>query len=200
MKKAVVNGVIAVAVMFARAHSSHAQSLQGLHIGEDKSALAKLGVPETIEKYKSYVVQKWTLASGNALSATVNSEGKIVYLESDWNGSADATGSDLDGLRFGATSLADLRRRFGSNGFRFKGRGGVLRTSDGVVMINSYDTSTAVVTFFTKVPSGASQSSNSTPVAARAKLDALSIADADYAKSEWGERIYDPNYKKPEWK
>ena len=134
----------------------------------------------------AYVVQKWTLRNGNELSATVNAAGKIVYLESDWNGSADATGCDLADLRFGTTSLGDLRRRFGSNGFAFKGRGGVLTTPDGVVMINSYDAVGVLATFFTKVNGTTGESKNSAPVADHAKLDALSIADAEYAKSEWG--------------
>jgi hypothetical protein len=37
-------------------------------------------------------------------------------------------------------------------------------------------------------------------VAEHAELDAITIADAEYAKSEWGDRIYDPKYKKIEWK
>jgi len=196
MNKWLSNGMVAMAFTLTMPRS-HAQSLQGLHIGEDQSSLAKLGAPGAVEKYKSYVVSKWTLANGNELAATVNSAGKIVYLESDWNGSADATGSDLNDLRFGATSLTDLRRRFGSNGFAFKGRGSVLRIPDGVVMMNAYDAASVVVTFFTKV---AVKAKNSTPVADRAKLDSLSMADPDYAKSEWGERVYDPDYKKIEWK
>jgi len=200
MKNALVNGMIAMAFILTAAHCTHAQSLHGLHIGEDQSFLEKLGAPDAVEKYKSYVVRKWTLANGNELSATVNSAGKIVYLESDWNGNDDATGSDLNELRFGSTSLADLRRRFGSNGFMFKGRGGVLNTPDGIVMINAYDTASVVVTFFTKVVDSTGKSKNSNPAADRAKLDALSLADAGYAKSEWGERVYDPHYKKTEWK
>jgi hypothetical protein len=29
-----------------------------------------------------------------------------------------------------------------------------------------------------------------------AKLDAISITDDGYAKNEWGDRVYDPAYKK----
>lgn len=75
-----------------------------------------------------------------------------------------------------------------------------MSTPDGVVMINSYDAGTVVVTFFTKVIANTAESSSNAPVADRAKLDAISIADADYAKSEWGERVYDTNYKKSDWK
>jgi hypothetical protein len=31
-------------------------------------------------------------------------------------------------------------------------------------------------------------------------LDAISIAESGYAKNEWGDRIYDPNYQKANWK
>ena len=33
-----------------------------------------------------------------------------------------------------------------------------------------------------------------------AKLEAISLANPGYAKSEWGDRVYDPAYKKIEWK
>ena len=55
----------AIVFMITTAQPKKAQSLHGLHIGEDQSSLAKLGVPGAVEKYKSYVVRKWALANGN---------------------------------------------------------------------------------------------------------------------------------------
>ena len=179
-----------------------AQSLAGLRIGDNETALVKLGSPAATDRYKTYVVRKWKLADANELSVTVDHEGKIVYLESDWGGSGEASGrgevteSDLHDLRFGVTRLSDLRMRFGSNGLMFKERGGVQPIADGVVMLNSYEVGNSVVTFFTVAGAFAGKGS---AVAERAKLNAISIADAQYATSEWGDRVYDPGYKKIEW-
>jgi hypothetical protein len=187
--------------------SSHtltaAQSLAGFRIGDRASALDKLGTPAATEKYKSYVVRKWKLSNGNELSATVDSSAKIVYLECDWSGEAsgrsEVTESDLPDLKFGKTKLSDLRARFGSNGFAYSKRGGVITIPDGVVMLNSYEVGSNVVTFYT-VAGAFADAGKGAGIAERAELDAISIADAQYAKSEWGECVYDPKYKKIEWK
>jgi len=125
-------------------------------------------------------------------------------MESDWAGKSDDSSCDLPGLRFGVTTLADIRKRFGSNGFGFKNRDAVISVPDGVVLFNSYEVGNVVVTFITKVNDNGAVSVKPeevpTPVADRAKLDAISIADAGYAETEWGTRLDDPQYKKPVWK
>jgi hypothetical protein len=146
---------------------------------------------------------RWTLPNGNDLSATTDKDGRIVYLEADWNHSENATGCDLPWLSFGATTLTEIRRHFGSNGFAFKGQAGQLLAEDGAVLLNSYEVGGAVITFYNKVsnaevakldPDGQST------FADHARLDAISIASQSYASAEWGERVYDPQYKKVVWK
>ena len=71
-------------------------------------------------------------------------------------------------------------------------------------MMNSYEVGTVIITFYTKISpqeyfTNKSSGTNPSP-ADYAKLDAISIADAGYAKNEWGDRVYDPQYKKIEWK
>ena len=71
-------------------------------------------------------------------------------------------------------------------------------------MMNAYEVGTLVITFFTKITlqdhsQMKATGSNPSP-ADYAKLDAISIADDAYAKNEWGDRVYDPAYKKIEWK
>jgi len=184
--------------------SAQAQSLSNLHIGDEVTRLATLGEPAATDKYKSYLVRKWRFANGNELSITTDATGRIVYLESDWGGHLDGNESDLRGLTFGATTLSELRVRFGSNGLTFKGRAGVIGIQNGVVMMNSYEVGSNIVTFITKVSDGDSspstESGKSSAIADRARLDAISIADAGYAQSEWGDRVYDPNYQRIEWK
>lgn len=66
-------------------------------------------------------------------------------------------------------------------------------------MLNSYEIGDVIVTFYTKTLKTISTDSH-TPIADNAKLDAISITDNNYARDEWGKRIYDPAYKKAEWK
>ncbi len=181
--------------------ATHAQTLQDLRIGDDASRWSKLGAPCETDNYEAFKVRKWCLANGNELSVTTNSDGKIVYIESDWGGRSSETASDLHDLTFGNTTLGELRKRFGNNGFYFKDRGGVIDIPNGIAMINSYEVGTNIVTFITKIDGeGAANSGPDSSIPKRAKLDAISIASGEYAKSEWGERVYDPDYRKIEWK
>jgi hypothetical protein len=181
-----------------------AQSLFGLRIGEPSTTLSRLGPAADTCNYKEMVIKRWDLPDGNGLSVTLGVDSKIAYLELDWGGKSDDPGIDLQGLHFGATSLNDLRKRFKSNGFEYQDRGSVADTQDGVVMLNSYEVGGAVITFYTKVSasefSRAKASGANPSPADYAKLDAISIADDRYAKSEWGDRAYDPAYKNPDWK
>jgi hypothetical protein len=175
-----------------------------LRIGDPSSKLSTLGQAAASDSYKGMVVRKWVLPNENELSVTTNSNGNIVYLESDWGGKDNDPACGLSGLRFGLTTLSELRKRFGSNGFGFKDRGSIIDTEDGVVMMNAYEVGTLVITFFTKITlqdhsQMKATGSNPSP-ADYAKLDAISIADDAYAKNEWGDRVYDPAYKKIEWK
>jgi len=199
--------IVCASVIFAAiagAASLSAQSLSGLHIGEPSANLSRLGSATASDTYKAMAVRRWVLPNGNDLSATTAADNTIVYLESDWNGKSDDPGCDLVGLRFGVTTLADIRKRFGSNGFGYRARGDALETQDGVVMINSYEVGKSVITFYTKINAQEysrikATIANSSP-ADYARLDAISIADDNYAKSEWGDPVYDPAYKKIEWK
>lgn len=190
--------------LFVKVFSANGQSLLNLRIGDDVSRLTLLDIkPSTVDTYKSFSVRKWTLSTGNDLSVTTSSSGGIVYLESDWNGRTADSACDLPGLKFGVTTLGDLRKRFGSNGFGFEHRPAIIQLQDGIAMTNSYEVGTNIVTFITKVGTEflrLKESGQSGSIADHASLDAISIAAVGYAKDEWGDRIYDPNYKKIDWK
>ncbi|HXE07635.1 MAG TPA: hypothetical protein VN612_07050 [Acidobacteriaceae bacterium] len=197
---------IAAALFFALSPSvCPAQSLHGLKIGDEAAALTRLASPAETANDNGMSVRRWTLPNGNSFSVTLSRNGRIIYLESDWNGANDDTGCDLPGLHFGATTLTELRKRLGSNGFAFKARGGILPTPDGIVMINSYEVGSAIVTFYSRINQEEYQRAkasipNASP-ADYARLDGISIADETYAKKAgWGPSIFDPNYKKPDWK
>jgi hypothetical protein len=185
---------------------AHGQSLSSLRIGDAASKLSTLGKPSSADADKDNTVSRWTLANGNELAVTTNKSGQIVHIEADWNPGkrdSESTGCDLPGLRFGETTLAELRKRLGSNGFAFKDRGGQLLAEDGAVMVNSYEANGLVITFYNKVSNtevATLDAEGHSSIADHARLDAISISDANYAKSKWGERVYDPHYKKVDWK
>jgi hypothetical protein len=185
-------------------HTLEAQAIWDRHVGETPSTLSKLGPVSGIEKYKGNDVFRWVLPNRNQLMATVDPEGEIVFLESDWGGKNNETGCDLAGLKFEETTLADLQKRFGSNGLRFKQRPRRRNTDDGVMLLNSWETGDVVVTFYTHISAAdyarAQAAGAADASAANAKLEGISLANASFARSEWGDRVYDRVYKKIEWK
>lgn len=197
-------GTAALFLVMGLADPCAAQSLLGLEVGGPSTMLSRLGIAAETNSYKGMTVKRWSLLNGNELSVTVGRDGKIAYLESDWNGKSDESGCDLQGLRFGLTTLTELRKRFGSNGFGYTGRGPAVETGDGIVMLNSYEASGVVITFYTKINrdefSRAKVSGANPSPGDYAKLDAISLANDGYATSEWGDRVYDPAYKKIDWK
>ncbi len=77
-----------------------------------------------------------------------------------------------------------------------------------MVLLNSWEAGNVVITFTTrisgpdyaKVQAEEGNASGSSSAADYAKLVAISMANSAYAKSEWGDPVYDPAYKKIEWK
>ena len=193
----------AIFVVMSRPHGLHAQSLWDYRVGDWPSRLSKLGPVSGQDKYKKNDLLRWVLPNNDVLRATVDPEGRIVYLESAWGHKSDETGCDLAGLKFGTTTLADLYKRFGSKGLGFRKRPHVLTTDDGVMLMNSWETANVVVTFFTRISAAdyaKAQAEGGDAAAGYAKLDAIALANAAYVKSEWGDRVYDPAYKRIEWK
>jgi hypothetical protein len=194
----------AFSLVLSQQNRLHAQTLETFRVGDTPTRLSKFGPVSGLEKYGQMDVFKWRLAKGNLFTAMVDANGEIEYLESDWGGKGEDTGCDLAGLRFGVTTLADLRKRFGSNGFGYKGRPHVRQNEDGVVLLNSYEVENVVITFYTRIsaPDYAKiQASDGKESGEEyAKLDGISLANAAYAKLEWGNRVANPAYKKIEWK
>lgn len=182
---------------------AHAQSLSSVQIGDTSSKLSPLGKPASLEAEKDGTVRRWTLPNGNDLSATTDRDSHVVYLEADWNHTDANTGCDLPWLQFGATTLTQIRKHFGSNGFAFKGQAGQLLAKDGAVLLNSYELGNTVITFYNKVSNAEISKLNpegQSSFADHARLDAISFASQGYAKAQWGDRIYDPRYQQIAWK
>jgi hypothetical protein len=194
----------AVLIPFSQPNVAKAQSMTGIRIADTASTLSKFGPVSGEDKYKGLDVFKWIFSNRNMLTATVNKEGEIVYLETDWGGTTDETGCDLAGLKFGGTTLADLEKRFGSKGFAYKGRTHARQTDDGFVLLNSWEVDSVVITFYTRINAKDYEQVKAKGADAAAsgyaKLEGISMANAAYAKTEWGERVANPAYKKIDWK
>jgi 3',5'-cyclic AMP phosphodiesterase CpdA len=128
-------------------------SLSGIRIGENITAVSRIGIaPSAKNKIGPETLIKWRFPLGNELSVTaMTATGKIVYVEYDWGGDSRGSLTDFPTLQFGTTTLAEIRQKFGSNGFTFdKNPTGPF--PDGLVFSNNYeiaDTNTITI-FLTK--------------------------------------------------
>jgi hypothetical protein len=181
-------------------------SIAGLHIGDPASALAPMG-PESFKPdplADRYLVHKWILKDGTAISATVeNASGKIAYLEADAAPTSAGHASDFPGFRYGVTTLTDIRAHMGSNGMGFQNRPVVDKAGDGIAVFNAYEVGGQVVTFITLV--SATDAPKVVDKAAAlgdvARLDAVLLASPDYLRvMDWGAPVKDKVYKPIAWR
>jgi hypothetical protein len=195
------------AVGLAVSSVAHAQSIFGFKVGDDLRVAAKAHPqPSVMDALGSYAVVKWSLANGNAISVTASPEtGSIVYVESDWGGDARNAVSEVPGLTFGQSNLADIRAKFGSNGFGFKSN--VAQVSDkDLISINCYQVAgheNLVVAFVTRLPISSVPVENGQPKVdtGKGRLDAVILADLAYLQGLWGkDRLFDPAYRAIDWK
>lgn len=184
------------------AAGAHAQSIFGFEAGADFRTEAKSHPqPSDVGEAGGFAIARWNLAGGDQVSVTSSPEtGKIVFVESDWGQDAAHAATDLPGLTFGSTTLADIRKRFGSNGFGF--RSNVVDVIDkNIVSFNCYQVEgddDLVVVFVTTLPmsSVATVNGEPAPKLGEGRLDSVILASLAYLKQIWGEdRISDPNYR-----
>lgn len=201
MKKTVL--ILAYCCMTGQSEiPSFAQSLSSISVGDKSSRLDPLGVPPTHEqKMGPHTAVRFELPDGNSLSATYrNSDGTIVFLESDWGGKKSGSFSGFRDFRFGLTSLRDIRSVLGHNGMSFvNGPGTSLTDAGDLIMFNSFEIakSSIVVTVISKL--GAQRlselsevygdQSTAKMISKEAKLDAIIIADMEYRSGIWGDEI-----------
>jgi hypothetical protein len=182
-------------------------SIAGLHIGDPVSALATMG-PETYKPdplADHYLVHKWILADGTAISATVdNATGAIAYLEADAAPTSAGHAADFPGFRYGVTTLSDIRRHLGSNGMGFQNRPAVDKGADGqgVAVFNAYEIGGQIVTFITLVNAtdAAKVLDKSMLLGDAAHLDAILLASPEYLRvMDWGAPVKDGAYHPVSW-
>jgi hypothetical protein len=197
--------LVLVAILSVCATHGYAQSLSGIRIGDEIASADQIGFAP-VERNQSgpFAITKWRLPDKNELSITsATNNGKIVYIECDWGRLQSGTYTDFPGLYYGRTSLADIRQRFGNNGFAYGNRTGMRSPDNSFVMFNSYEVENAnevVVTFITKIAPSDIKSAKPNP-AMFAKLDSIILGDAQYLRNIWGSQlVFDPAYHKIAWR
>ncbi len=150
----------------------------------------------------SFTVSRWDLSNGNTVSVTSSPEtGKIVFIESDWGGDAGKAATDIPGLTFGSSTLADIRRRFGSNGFGFQSNVVSMIDKD-IVSFNCYhvgDDGDLVAVFVTRLPMSRVPmvSGKPEPKLGEGHLDAVILASLVYLKEIWGADMISDSKERP---
>lgn len=168
-------------------------SMLNIKIGSPQSGLKNIKLEEVA---KDGGMVKYRTKNRNDFSITAV-DGKVAFMENDWLQDASAKTSLLPGFTFGETSLKDIRKKFGTNGFSYTNMSGGA-TETHVIQLNCFEfdsPNNEVLVTITKVALDAG--ANEDNVSSLLKLDALIIADKAYLDEIWGsEKVYDPNYKK----
>lgn len=181
------------------------RAFHGVRVGAPISSLQKLGVTPADRSGSGAVkVTKFLLSSGNELSVTYDSiQDRILYMEVDWNQKTAASKVGLGALRFGKTTLQQIRRLYKSNGFSHA-KHIMFEIEKDIVTFNCFElkqTPTIIVVFITKLSSATRNYIETLPpekqvvdeIGQYFKLDAIAVADESYLDELWGyEKIYDP--------
>ncbi len=185
-----------------------AQVVAGHSIGEDRNKLDGIAWQNS---FGGYVDGKFKAANGIEVSATSEqSTGKLVRLEAKWDGKGLRQLAYFSDFRFGQTTLADIKKRFGNLGLLPAGGSSVLSTPDGGVTISNFyeiSGSTTIATFVTKIGRAAlldlkrrHGADTYTHMETVATLNSMAISDAVYFKNLRGTTsIADVGYSPIAW-
>jgi hypothetical protein len=187
---------------------THAQTLNGIRVGEEITAAARIvGKPTSRAAAGPHEEVRWRLPDGNKLAlATEPESGRIAYAEETWGGRPDGKPADFPGFTYGETTLADIRMHAENNGFAFVERL-IDERPDGLRLFNSYEvegSSGLVVTFITRMSTRDAQKlkgkQEGIDINRVAKLDGIILGDARYLESIWGQaKLKGKNYKPIRW-
>lgn len=142
---------------------------------------------------------KYQTENGNEFSVTVKN-GKVVFMENDWQHEATGAKPLFSDFKFGETSLADIKKAFGTIGFNHVQRGSMITSDTGLISFNCYELDSPnneVLVFVFMFPLAQKAQLTETNVEQKLKLSSIIISDKKYLDEIWGEeKAYDPNYKK----
>lgn len=166
----------------------------GLKIGASEKALETISL-KVDEKFDDLIKYK-TLDNNDFFIAL--KDGKIVSMENAWLGDSKATKPLYSDFQFGQTSLKDISKKFGSEGYQYKMPDNVVNTDGSTIQLNYFEFDSPNNEVFVTVTKQAQTShTNEDLPLANYKLIAIIIADKKYLDAQFGtEKIFDKNYKK----
>ena len=180
---------------------AQAQTMSGMKLGDDTvDVTLALGPPTSTNQTFTQKELKWDLPNGNELTVNVNASGKVTYIQTGWADKPDGAKSGMYDFEYGKTTLTEIRAKLGSNGMSYVKRRPLVSLPEGVVLINSYEVGSAILTFYAvvaieDVAKGRAEAAKG-GLALFAKLTSISIATPEYALAEWGEPLYPSGYKR----
>lgn len=193
-----VAALVALAVSFAAAaaFAAAAPSLLGLSIGAPESAERALGLAVADSAVApTLAIRRYELPGGGNLEVTVDrATNQIVLLQHLRLGQTGVVDADLAGFAYGRTTLGEIRKVCGSNGFIYpKGPTGD-QVGDRYVLVNAYDIADQplVVVFLTSVPMddvrklAAGDRKNPEALGDLAVLSGMILARRDFVEKVWG--------------
>jgi hypothetical protein len=170
-------------------------SMLGIELYDSRKSLESLDLPIIGEEPG---IVKYRTKNGNDLSVTFEND-KVVYMENDWLLSAEGSKPLFTDFIFGKTSIADIRNKFGTNGFTYSKRL-FSSTNTHLVTFNCFEFDTnknEVLVTITGIAIEEKDQVNENNISEKLKLLAIILADKKYLDKIWGEeKVYDENYKK----
>jgi hypothetical protein len=198
-RRAAAAALVALAVTLAAAAvfaAGSAPSLLGLSIGAPESAERALGLAVADSAVApALAIRRYELPDGGSLEVTVDrTTNQILLLQHLRLGQTGVIEADLAGFAYGRTTLGEIRKVCGSNGFIYpKGPTGD-QVGDRFVLVNAYDIADQplVVVFLTSVPMddvrklAAGDRKNPEALGDLAVLSGMILARRDFVEKVWG--------------
>jgi len=140
---------------------------------------------------------KYRTKNGNDLSVTFENN-MVVYMENDWLLQPEGTKPLYSNFTFGETSLEDIRKEYGTNGFSYVNRS-IYTTETDLIKFNcfEFDSKKNEVLVVVTGVSMDDEDVNVDNVSQKMKLLAVIIADKAYLDKIWGEeKVFSGDNKK----
>lgn len=169
-------------------------SMLGIELYDSRKAVEDLKLP-VVGKEPGIV--KYRTKNGNDLSVTFENN-MVVYMENDWSLQLEGVKPLYSNFTFGKTSLYDIRKEYGTNGFSYVNRS-ISTSETDLISFDCFEFDSKkneVLVVITGV-SMADENVNVDNFSKKMKLLAIVIADKAYLDKIWGEeKIFSANYKK----
>lgn len=194
---AALNIAVGCTVVVLAPNSGNAESLNGIRLDAGRDEIeGLLGKPENFDQLTTDTVTgKWTTSDHNELSVTLSKiTGEPVYIEKDWDGKPSDSLTSIHGVRYGSTTLNDLRAMFGSNGIGYSSNAVALSADNSSLTLNNcWQTNTSdpdqapLYCFITRAERKDFNNIKAEKNAgAYAKVDAVILARPSFLKEIWG--------------